>query len=107
MVEFFMQPIPSGIGLFLVINVPIWAMIWWFRRWDRRQSEEINRHWAQEDAERQRRWDLQQQQRDMEQQIWDEQLSDEERERRREAQARVAEVRREARRRLGLPEEEG
>jgi hypothetical protein len=44
---------------------------------------------------------VQQQLWDLERQIWDEQLSDEERERRRQAEARVAEVTREARRRLG------
>jgi hypothetical protein len=42
----------------------------------------------------------------MEEQIREERLPDEERERRRRARAHEAEVKREARRRLGLPEEE-
>ena len=42
----------------------------------------------------------------MERQIWDEQRSDEERERQRQAQERIKEVKREARRRLGVSEDD-
>jgi hypothetical protein len=96
MIEFLTQPIPAGVTFFLVANVPIWTLLWWYFRRDRRLAAEYKRH-----------WELQQQLWEMERRIWDEQRSDEELERERQAQARVAEVRREARRRLGLPEEEG
>lgn len=49
---------------------------------------------------------LQEQLRQMEEAIREEQLSDEEREWRRQWRKRQAEIKREARRRLGLPEEE-
>jgi hypothetical protein len=107
MLEFFAQPIPAGIALWLVLVAPMWITMWVPYRWERRKSAERLRQWAQEDAERQRHWDPQQQLRELERQIWDEKLSDAERERQREAEARVAEVRREARRRLALPDEEG
>jgi hypothetical protein len=48
---------------------------------------------------------LQGQLRELEQQIWEESLPDSQREAIRELQQREAEIRREARRRLGLPEE--
>jgi hypothetical protein len=97
MIEFFTPPIPSGIALWLVLVAPLWAMLWWMNR----RAAADKRHW---DLQR-RAWDLQRQVWDMERQIWDERRSDEERERERQVQARVAEIRREARRRLGLPEE--
>jgi hypothetical protein len=96
MIEFLTQPIPAALTFFLVANVPIWTLMWWFSRRDRRRAAEDKRH-----------WELQQQLWEMERRIWDEQRSDEERERERQAQARVADVKCEARRRLGLPEEEG
>jgi uncharacterized SAM-binding protein YcdF (DUF218 family) len=54
--------------------------------------------WAQEEEVRRRLWA-------MEQQIREEQLSEEERARQRRSRAQQAEITREARRRLGLPEE--
>jgi hypothetical protein len=51
-------------------------------------------------------WVVQQQVWAMERQIWDESLSDEAREEQRQARERAAKVRHEARRRLGLPEED-
>jgi hypothetical protein len=105
-IDFFTQLIPAGIALWLVLVAPMWIAIWVLHRRGRRESAERLHRRRQEDAEHDRRWAIQRQLWDMEQQIWDEQLSDEEREWRREAQARGAEVRREARRRLGLPEED-
>jgi hypothetical protein len=81
------------LGVGLAAFALLMAVLWWLGRRDRRR-----------DAAAQRRLELQDQVWAMERQIWDEQLSDEERERTRQAQARAAEVRREARRRLGLPE---
>jgi hypothetical protein len=78
--------------LWLAITAPVWAFLgwlWWSTVRDRRRSELQRQIW------------------EMERQILDEGLPDEERERRRAAKARVAAVRREARRRLGLPDEEG
>jgi uncharacterized membrane protein YdbT with pleckstrin-like domain len=98
--EYLTQPIPAAVTIFLVINAPLQAMLWWFSRRERRASAERIRRWRQEDAAWQRRWDLQRQ-------VWDAQRSPEEIEWDRRAQARAAAVRREARRRLGLPEEEG
>jgi hypothetical protein len=82
----------ESVLIWLALNVPLWAFLWWL--------------WRQTARDR-RRWEVQQQVWEMERQIWDEQLPDEERERRRAAQARAAAVRREARRRLGLRDEEG
>jgi hypothetical protein len=66
-----------------------------------------DRHrWAHEQAERERQWALQRQLRELEQQIREERLPEEEREAIRERRRRDAEIRREARRRLGLPEED-
>ena len=75
--------------------VPTLAVIWWLNRRDRRQ-------WAEQD----RRQALQQQLRDLEQQIWRESLPDWQREALEEADRKQVEIHREARRRLGLPEEE-
>jgi hypothetical protein len=78
------------------------------RRQTRARAAEVRR-----EVRRQRRWAaehrqqvLQQQLREMEAAIREEQLSDAERAWRREYREREAEIRREARRRLGLPEEE-
>jgi hypothetical protein len=89
-------PLPWGdVILWLVTMGPFWLTLgWWWRR-DRRQAAEWQRHYA-----------VQQQVWEMERQIWDEQLSDEAREAQRQAHERAAEVTREARRRLGLLEEE-
>jgi hypothetical protein len=75
------------VAIVLAFLVPYLAVIWWLRRRD------------------QRRLEVQAQLREMEQAIWEEQLSDEERERRRQYRAQQVEIAREARRRLGLPEE--
>jgi hypothetical protein len=53
-----------------------------------------------------RRWEMERQLRDLEAQIYEESLPAEEQERRRQFRAAQAEVKREARRRLGLPDEE-
>jgi uncharacterized protein HemX len=63
------------------------VVLWWLHRRD------------------QRRLEVQQQLRDMEQAIYEETLPEHEREWRRQYRAQQAEIRREARRRLGLPEE--
>lgn len=79
-------------GVALLWGVCVWVMV--------RDHRHLRR--AQVD---QRRWALQHQLWDVERQIWDESLSEDERERR-HARCEAAAVRREARRRLGLPEEE-
>jgi hypothetical protein len=66
--------------------------IWWLNHRERRR-------WQQQEAERPRQSALQRQLRELEDQIREERLSEEEREER-------AEIKRQARRRLGLPEEE-
>lgn len=72
-------------------------------RWlDRRER----RRWQQQEAESQRQFALQRQLWELEDRIREERLSDEEREWRRHYREEQAEVKREARRRLGLPEEE-
>jgi hypothetical protein len=102
MTDFWNSPLGIALGFaagllgVYVVALPLW---WW---WDRR-------HWQrfqQRHAARQRQWDLAQQLREVEAQIREEQLSDEERAWRRAYQARQAEIRQEARRRLGLPEED-
>jgi hypothetical protein len=79
-----LPPVVWAILIAAISMVPFLLFLWWLNRRDRRR-------WAREDAERERQWALQQQVWEMERQTWDEQLSDEERE---------------ARRRLGLPDEE-
>lgn len=86
------------IGGIVVAVLPFLLLRGYVNRRDRHR-------WTQGEAECERQWTLQQQVRDLEQQIWEGQLSEEERERRRQARARAAEIRGEARRRLGLPEE--
>ena len=61
--------------------------------------------WAHEEEVRRRQWALQEQLREMERQIREEQLPDQERAWHRQYQERQLRIRREARRRLGLPEE--
>jgi hypothetical protein len=66
-----------------------------------------DRHrWEQEEAERRAKWALKRQLWEMEQQIREEALPEEEREWRRQYRQREAEIKAEARRRSGLPEEE-
>jgi hypothetical protein len=71
-----------------VVIVSIWTVMWWMTRRDRRRAE------------------LQQQLREMEQAIYEETLPEDEREALRRVREQRAEIRREARRRLGLPEDE-
>jgi hypothetical protein len=70
------------------VSVATWVAIWVVNRRDRR------------------RWEVQEQLREMEQAIWEEGLPDEQREWLRRYGEEQAEIKREARRRLGLPEEE-
>jgi hypothetical protein len=70
------------------VSVAIWVAIWVVNRRD------------------QRRWEVQEQLREMGQAIREEGLPDEEREWLRRYREEQAEIKREARRRLGLPEEE-
>jgi hypothetical protein len=63
--------------------------------------------WAHDEEMRRRQWARQEQLRAMEQQIREEQMSDEERAWHRQYRAYQRAIAREARRRLGLPEEEG
>jgi hypothetical protein len=86
----------GDVVLWLVTMGRFWLLLWWFWRRSRREA-----------AEGQRQYAVQQQVWELERQIRDEQLSDEERERQPQARAQAAEVRREARRRVGLPEEDG
>jgi FtsZ-interacting cell division protein ZipA len=79
--------------------VPSLLLYGWLTRRD-------HRRWQREAAERQRRSELQDRLRDMEEAIQEEQLSDEGRGWRRQHRARQAAIHREALRRLGLPEEE-
>jgi Mg2+/citrate symporter len=67
---------------------PCMVLTWWLNRRERR------------------RWQMQQQLRDMEQAIREEGLPDEERERLRRYREREAAIKQEARLRMGLPEEE-
>jgi hypothetical protein len=71
-----------------VVIACIWGVVWWTTRRNRRRAE------------------LLQQLREMEQAIYEETLPADEREALRRARAQRAEIKREARRRLGLPEED-
>jgi hypothetical protein len=87
MVEFWNSP-PVIAFAGLAATAPLWLVIWWLNRQDRR------------------RWELQEQLREMEQAIREEAMSDEEREWWWEYRERQTAIRHEARRRLGLPDEE-
>jgi hypothetical protein len=78
----------QGVGLGVVLMLPCAMIMWWVTRRDRR------------------RWEMRDQLRDMELAIWEESLPDWQREVIQEQRQQQAEIRREARRRLGLPEEE-
>ena len=85
----------GGVAIALGLLVPTLAVFWWLNRRDRRQ-------WAEQDH----RQALLQQLRDLEQQIWRESLPDWQRGALEEADRKQVEIHREARLRLGLPEEE-
>ena len=72
----------------VVIGLVLWLVIRWLNRRDRRQREVQAQIW------------------EMERQIWRETLPDWQREALDEADRQQVEIHREARRRLGLPEEE-
>jgi len=72
----------------LALTAPLWVWHWWVNRRDRR------------------RWELREQLREMEQAIREEAMSDEQREWWRQYREREAAIKQEARRRLGLPDEE-
>ena len=73
-----------AVGLVLVI----WLVIWWLNHRDRRRREVQQQIW------------------EMERAIWLETLSEAQREALQQARQQQAEIHQEARRRLGLPEEE-
>jgi len=83
----------------LVVYAVAIPLAWWLNRREQRR-------WQQQNAERQRQWALQRQLCELEDQIREERLSEEEREWRRRYREERAEIKREARRRLGLPDEE-
>jgi uncharacterized membrane protein len=72
-----------------VMIASIWVVVWGMTRRNRRRAE------------------LQRQLREMEQAIYEETLPEDEREALRRVREQRVEIQREARRRLGLPEEEG
>jgi hypothetical protein len=91
---------PVGVVIGCLAGSGLLCMLaWWLMRRDQR-------FWQQRVAEDRRQGVLQQQVWDMENQIWDEQLSDEEREQRQQYRAQAAAIHREARHRLGLPAED-
>jgi hypothetical protein len=96
---------PVGVVLGALLGCAVVLLGWCVvlgRRSGRRQ-----RAWDRREAERQRQWAVQQQLWAMERAIWEEGYSEEEREALQAARARQRAITQEARRRLGLPEEEG
>jgi hypothetical protein len=83
----------------LVVYAVVIPLGWWLDRRERRR-------WQQQNAERQRQWALQRQLCELEDQIREERLSEAAREWRRRYREERAEIKREARRRMGLPDEE-
>ena len=83
-----LHQLAGGAAIVLGCLVPTLAVVWWLNRRDRRRRE------------------VQEQLREMEQQIWRESLPDWQREALEEADRQQVEIRHEARRRLGLSEEE-
>jgi hypothetical protein len=78
----------GGVAIVLGLLVPPMAVFWWLNRRDRR------------------RWEVHAQLREMEQAIWEESLPDWQREAIQKQRQQQVEIHREARRRLGLPDEE-
>jgi hypothetical protein len=78
----------------------LWVGMWWRSRRDLRRWDERHAAYTREQELKRQLWE-------MEAQIREERLSEEEREWRRRSREEQAAVRREARRRPGLPDEEG
>jgi hypothetical protein len=101
MPEFLNSPLGVALGTTVGLAVP-WLLIgplwWWLSRRDQRR-------WDRDEAERRRQWALQQQLRELEDQIWRESLPDWQREAIAEADRKRVAITQEARRRLGLPDE--
>jgi hypothetical protein len=97
MIEWWHAPLAILLA-FVVGGLPVWSMAWWCARRDRR--------WRQPRDADARRWERQRQRWAMEAQTREGRLPEAARERWRSAREEAAEVTREARRRLGLPEEE-
>jgi len=102
MTDVLQAPVGLVLGALLGFAVVLlgWCVVLGWRS-GRRQ-----RAWDHREAARQRQWAVQQQLWDIERHIREEGYSDEEREALHEARARQWAIAREARRRLGLPEEE-
>jgi hypothetical protein len=98
MIEFLYSPTVQGMVVLAVTGL-VWVLFAWLSHRDTRR---ICARMAAEE----RKMALQQQLWEMEAQIREERLSEEEREWRRRYREEQAEVKREARRRLGLPDEE-
>jgi hypothetical protein len=87
MSDVFNSPLSAIVGV-LAVTLPVCLLFWWLHRRD------------------ERRWAVREQVRAMEQQIWLETLPDWQREAILESRQQQVEIHQEARRRLGLPEEE-
>jgi hypothetical protein len=99
---FFNTPLGAAVGFAigtLVAYLVLMPLTWWLDCRDRRR-------WQREEALRQQQVALRQQLRDLEDQIRHESLPDWMREAIEAGRRQRAEIRREARRRMGLPEEE-
>jgi hypothetical protein len=87
-VPYLLLQLVRGVAIVLGFLVPILTVVWWLNRRDRRRREVQQQIW------------------DLERQIWRESLPDSQREALEEADRKQVEIAREARRRLGLPEEQ-
>jgi hypothetical protein len=103
----------TGIAVFAglwVVIIALWILIWWEGRRTTRRMKEDNaayvRQMEERNAAHRRRMELAEQLRQVEEQIREERLPDEEREWRRRYREEQSAIKREARRRLGLPEED-
>jgi hypothetical protein len=99
-----MLTVGFGVAWVLLLTFGLWWLLdrlaaWWDHHRGRRTPAEDIAYWNNKAALQRQIWQ-------MEAQIREEQLPEEEQARRREARAHEAEIHREARRRLGLPEEE-
>jgi hypothetical protein len=99
-----MLTIGVGVAWVLLMTFGLWWLLdrlaaWWDHHRGRRTPAEDIAYWNNKTALQRQIWQ-------MEAEIREEQLPEEEQARRREARAHEAEIHREARRRLGLPEED-